>query len=117
MKKWRKVKEALESIDSLSTTADVWTAHNHSYFGMTIHWIGPVSLKHCKAAICCNRIVDRHTYDVLAAKIEYVHSAYSLNGKVTATVTDNGLNFVKGFTTFSLPVSDCFSETTTLPAM
>ena len=34
-------------------------------------------------------------YDVLAAKIEHVHRAYGLNGKVTATVTDNGSNFVK----------------------
>ena len=30
----RKVKEALENIDSTSTTADVWTAHNSSYFGI-----------------------------------------------------------------------------------
>jgi len=35
--------------------------------------------------------------DVLAAKIEQVHRAYGLNGKVTATVTDNGSNFVKAF--------------------
>ena len=82
-----------------------------------LHWIDPVSLKRCKAAICCTRIVGRHTYDVLAAKIEHIHSVYSLNGKVTATVTDNGSNFVKAFTTFSLPVSDSSSETTTLPAM
>ena len=113
----KKVREALESIDSVSTTADVWTAHNCSYFGMTVHWIDPVSLKRRKAAICCTSIVGRHTYDVLAAKIEHVHSVYSLNGKVTATVTDNGSNFVKAFTTFSLPVSDSSSETTTLPAM
>ena len=31
----KKVREALESIDSVSTTADVWTAHNCSYFGTT----------------------------------------------------------------------------------
>ena len=113
----KKVREALESIDSVSTTADVWTGHNRSYFGMTVHWIGPVSLKRRKTTICCTTIVGRHTYDVLAAKIEHIHSVYSLNGKVTATVTDNGSNFIKAFTTLSLPVSDSSSETTTLPAM
>jgi len=63
----KKVKEALEHPDSVSTTADVWTAHNHSYFGMTVHWIDLNSLNRCRAAICCTRIVGRHTYDVLAA--------------------------------------------------
>ena len=33
----KKVKEALENIDSVSSTADVWTAHNHSYFGMIVY--------------------------------------------------------------------------------
>ena len=93
----KKVKGALEAVDSILTTADVWTAHSHSYLGMTVHWIDPVSLKHCKTALCCGRIVDRHTYDVLATKIEHNHTIYGLNGKVTATVTDNGSNFVNAF--------------------
>ena len=41
-------------------------------------------------------------YDPLAAKIEYVHRAYGLNGKVTVTITDNGSNFVKIFSNFHL---------------
>lgn len=45
-------------------------------------------------------------HDVLAAKIEHIHSIYGLNGKVTATVTDNGSNFVKAFATYSLPAAD-----------
>ena len=111
----KKVKEALENIDSASITADVWTAHNRCYFGMTVHWIDPVSLNRCKAAICCTRIVGRHTYDVLAVKIEHVHRVYGLNGKVTATVTDNGSNFVKAFSTFSSPVADS-SSASSLPS-
>ena len=111
----KKVKEALENIDAASTTADVWTAHNRSYFGMTVHWINPFSLNRCKAAICCTRIVGRHTYDVLAAKIEHVHRVYGLSGKVTATVTDNGSNFVKAFSTFSSPVADSTSASSLTP--
>jgi len=51
----------------------------------------------------------------LAAQIEHVHNVYGLNGKVTATVTDNGSNFVKAFIAFSSPVTDC-SSATSLPS-
>jgi len=110
----QKVKAALEGTDDVSTTADVWTVHNRSYFGMTVHWLDPTTLKRCKAAHCCARVVGRHTYDVLAAKIEHVHSSYGLTRKVTATVTNNGSNFVKAFTTFSLPDSAHSSTDTSL---
>ena len=70
---------------------------------MTVHWIDEKSLKRQKAAIACIRIVGRHTYDILAAKIEEVHRSFGLHGKISATVTDNGSNFVKAFTTFSVP--------------
>ena len=46
-------------------------------------------------------MVGRHTYDVLACKIEQVHASFSLAGKVCATIMDNGLNFVKAFTVYS----------------
>ena len=46
-------------------------------------------------------MIGHHTYDVLAASIEEIHRKYRLSGKVTATVTDNGSNFVKAFATFA----------------
>ena len=98
----QRVKSTLDRVDFVCTTADVWTAHNKSFFGMTVHWIDPSTLQRCKAAISCTRLIGRHTYDVLASKIESIHRSYSLNGKVTATVTDNGSNFVKAFKTFSV---------------
>ena len=97
----KKVKEALDGVDHVSTTADVWTAHHRSYLGMTAHWIDQKSLKRQKAAIACVRVIGHHTYDVLAAGIEEIHRKYRLSGKVTATVTDNGSNFVKAFATFA----------------
>ena len=90
-----KIKQMLEKIDVVCTTVDVWTAHHRSYLGMTVHWIDPHTLKRHKAAIACTRMRGRHTYDVLACKIEQVHTSYSLAGKVCATITDNGSNFVK----------------------
>ena len=41
----QKVKAALEVTDAVSTTADVWTEHNRSYLGMTVHWVDPTTLK------------------------------------------------------------------------
>ena len=70
-------------------------------FGMTVHWINPHTLKRCKAAIACARMMGRHTYDVLACKIEQIYASFGLTGKVSATITDNGSNFVKAFAVYS----------------
>lgn len=113
-----KVKKTLETVDIVSTTVDVWTAHHRSYLGMTVHWIDPHTLKRCKAAIACARMMGRHTYDLLACKIEQVHASYGLTGKVCATITDNGSNFVKAFAVYSdsfdsaaTPLEDVEEET------
>ena len=97
-----KIKVTLEAVCRVSTTADVWTGHNKSYLGMTVHWIDESSLMRQKAAIACTRVIGRHTYDVLAAKIEQIHEQYGLVGKISATITDNGSNFVKAFATFGM---------------
>jgi len=92
-----KLKQILEAVSTVSTTIDVWTAHHRSYLGMTVQWIDPHTLKRCKAAIACVRMMGCHTYDALACKIEQIHTSYSLTGKVCATITDNGSNFIKAF--------------------
>ena len=97
-----KIKGTLEAV---CRVADVWTGHNKSYLGMTVHWIDESSLMHQKAAIACTRVIGRHTYDVLAAKIEQIHEQYGLFGKISAIITDNGSNFVKAFATFGIPDS------------
>ena len=109
-----KVKSSLASVEHVSTTADVWTGHNRSYLGMTVHWIDPATLERRKAAISCCRVTGHHTYDVLASKIESVHANYGLLGKITATVTDNGSNFVKAFAMFQSS-SDSMEMTSSLP--
>ena len=70
---------------------------------MTVHWLDPSTLKRHKAAIACARLTGHHTYDVLAGKIIDIHEKFGLSGKTSATVTDNGSNFVKAFATFALP--------------
>ena len=68
-------------------------------FGTTVHTgsIPPL----CNAAISCSRLIGHNTFDVLAGKIEAVHRQFELYGKLTATITDNRLNFVKAFKMFS----------------
>ncbi|XDV25909.1 hypothetical protein PO909_029735 [Leuciscus waleckii] len=95
-----KLKRTFESLDHVSTTADIWSANNKSYLGMTVHWIDSISFKREKAALACKRVRGRHTYDVIASEIEQVHSAFGLSHKVAACVTDNGSNFVKAFRMF-----------------
>ncbi|XP_035989476.1 uncharacterized protein LOC118561472 [Fundulus heteroclitus] len=75
---------------------DIWTVNNKSFMGVTVHWINS-TLHRNKAALACKRIRGRHTYDVIGAEIEEIHSSYGLHGKVVATVTDNASNFAKAF--------------------
>ncbi|KAL4007527.1 hypothetical protein ACER0C_001379 [Sarotherodon galilaeus] len=86
------LKETFESLEYISTTADIWTSHNKSFLGMTAHWIDPSTFIRGHAALAC------------------IHSAYGLNSKVTATVTDNGSNFIKAFRMFQKSDSDEESE-------
>ena len=78
-----KVKATLETVERVCTTADVWTASRRSYLGMTVHCIDPSTLKRRKAAIVCAQlqITGRHTYNVLAAKIESFQQSFGLSGK------------------------------------
>ncbi|KAF3858821.1 hypothetical protein F7725_012022 [Dissostichus mawsoni] len=80
-----KLIEKLQTVSYVCTTADIWTAHNRSFFGMTC---------------ACARIKGRHTYDVIAEKIQQIHEMFNIERKVQATFTDNGSNFVKAFREF-----------------
>ncbi|CAI5669815.1 unnamed protein product [Oreochromis niloticus] len=106
----RNLKAALNEIDFVSTTADIWTANNRSYMGVTLHWISRTTLERHKVALACRRIRGRHTYDVIGTEIENIHSSYGLLNKVVATVTDNGSNFVKAFQVYH-PVTESDDET------
>ena len=106
-KEFGKVKQTLittlQKATYVCTTADLWSAHHRSFFGMTCHWIDETTLERKSAALACARVFGRHTYDVLAKKLTELHAAYKLQNKVRATVTDNGSNFVKAFREFSTP--------------
>ncbi|XP_043097798.1 E3 SUMO-protein ligase ZBED1 isoform X2 [Puntigrus tetrazona] len=94
------LKAKLDKVQTLCTTADVWSVQDRSYFGMTCHWLED-SLERKSAALACTRIPISYTCETIIAKIQEIHSSYNIESKVQATVTDNGNNFVKAFKEFS----------------
>ncbi len=90
----------LMDVDSVCTTADIWSAQNRSFFGVTCHWIDRGTLERHSAALACARLKGRHTFDVVATKLNEIHAEYKIQSKVRSTVTDNGSNFVKAFREF-----------------
>uniref|UniRef100_A0A3B3S9W9 HAT C-terminal dimerisation domain-containing protein n=1 Tax=Paramormyrops kingsleyae TaxID=1676925 RepID=A0A3B3S9W9_9TELE len=92
------LKKTIDEQQYMSTTTDIWTAHNKTFLGVTVHWIDSETLQRNKAAIACRRFRGWHTYDAVASELEDIFPQYGLIAeKVTACVTDNGSNFVKVF--------------------
>ncbi|XP_077055327.1 zinc finger BED domain-containing protein 4 isoform X1 [Siphateles boraxobius] len=94
------IKAKLDKVQTLCTTADIWSVQDRSYFGMTCHWLED-NLERKSAALACTRIPISYTCETIIAKIQEIHSSYNIESKVQATVTDNGNNFVKAFKEFS----------------
>ncbi|PWA19238.1 hypothetical protein CCH79_00014600, partial [Gambusia affinis] len=90
----------LSSIQYVCTTADIWTANDRSFFGITCHWIDPESLERKSAALGFPRLQDTITYDSIAGRIHDTHVAYNIESKVQTTVTDNASPFASVFREF-----------------
>uniref|UniRef100_I3JQD7 HAT C-terminal dimerisation domain-containing protein n=1 Tax=Oreochromis niloticus TaxID=8128 RepID=I3JQD7_ORENI len=87
----------LSTVNCVATTTDCWSARQHSYLGVTCHWIDDISLQRHSAALACRPLKGLHTFDVLAAALEEIHSEYHIREKVTRTTTDSGSNFLRAF--------------------
>ncbi|KAM4597871.1 uncharacterized protein zbedx [Polymixia lowei] len=96
----------LNNVQYVCTTADIWTANNRSFFGMTCHWIDTDSLERKSAALGFAQLQGRNTYDTIAGRIHDIHVAYNIESKVQTTVTDNGSPFVSVFKEFSIDNQD-----------
>lgn len=110
------LKNNLEKAQWVCTTADAWTSRRRAYIGITAHWLDS-QLKRRSACLAVRRIVGKCDFEVIAKLLESVYEEFDLLRKLTATVTDNGSNFLKAFrlfgaTTPSLGTSTLSSSST-----
>ncbi|KAL7290827.1 hypothetical protein TKK_0015566 [Trichogramma kaykai] len=98
------IKEILKSVNHVCLTADVWSAPNRSFMGVTAQWMDKISLNRKSAALACRRFKGAHSHDRITELLLGINNTYNLsNDKIIGTVTDNGSNFVKAFGVFGTP--------------
>ena len=105
-----KLTDKLSAAKFVCTTADIWSANNKSFMGMTVHWLND-DLKRESAGLACQRFQGSHTYDRIAEIIAAIHRKFDLDvSKVVTTVTDNASNFRKAFSEYMVTEVETNSE-------
>ena len=90
------VRDMLSRARWVATTADIWSARNRSFLGMTVHWIDDKYERNA-LALACRRFHGCHTFDRIAELICGIHNEFELPpGKLCATVTDNASKGLPG---------------------
>lgn len=89
------IKTAIAEVLYVCIATDCRSAHRRSFTGVTAHRTGDVTLERRSAAFACKRLKGRHTYDVLAEKLEDIHSEYNIQAKMGMTTTDSGSIFLR----------------------
>ncbi|XP_060846453.1 LOW QUALITY PROTEIN: uncharacterized protein LOC132926131 [Rhopalosiphum padi] len=89
--------------DYICATADIWSAINRSYMGMTCHFIDEETYFRQSYVIgCIGRIKGSHNYQNITEVIIDITKTYKIDlSKITHIVTDNASNFGKAFRVFS----------------
>ena len=94
----QRIMRRLGQIDYVSTIADIWSARQRTYIGVTCHWIDPEKFVRCSVILGFRRFKGQRNYLRIAEVLNAIHSEYGLDTtKVTYVITDNGSNFLKAF--------------------
>jgi hypothetical protein len=95
------LKQKLQKVTHVCTTADGWSCRRRHYMGVTVHWLDPDTLARKSACLGIKRVKHKHTHDVIASTLSRLHAEFGLRvEKIVRTITDNGSNFVKAFDVF-----------------
>jgi len=83
-------------------TADIWSAINKSFMGMTCNFINEFSYKRSSYVLSCKRIKGSHNYLNINDVITDICDTHQIkSSKITHIITDSASNFGKAFRTFS----------------
>ncbi|MCI4442764.1 MAG: hypothetical protein JHC39_04585 [Lentimicrobium sp.] len=104
--KMNEIKEQIAKVQTVCTTADIWSTPKRSFMGITCHWVDPELFIRKSVALACRRFTGAHTYNRIAELLCDINDEFGMSPtKIIATVTDNGANFVKAFKEFSVQVN------------
>ncbi|KAL5245981.1 hypothetical protein ACI65C_013389 [Semiaphis heraclei] len=96
------ITSSIDKQDYICNTADIWSANNKSFLGMTSHFIDSKTYKRYSYVLGCRRIKGSHNFLNIAEVINEISDTYRINNsKITHIITDNASNFGKAFRTFS----------------
>src|SRR5436190_1166777 len=70
------LKNKLLTISYVCTTADIWSANNKSYMGVTCHYLDD-RLKRHSTVLACKRMKYSHTHLQIAKTLLNIHAAYN----------------------------------------
>lgn len=96
------IKNQLNAVPFVCTTADIWSGRRRTFFGVTAHWISP-DYERKSAALACRRFAGVHSFNKITDLLHSIHSEFGLSsGKIVATITNNGSTFAKAFRMFGI---------------
>ena len=74
------LKNFLQAVVHVCTTADIWSVNNRSYLGLTVHRISVDITRH-SSALACKRFIGSHTYDRMAELMSDIYSQFEISTK------------------------------------
>ena len=106
-----RIEARVSTIDKFSLTTDIWSSRaNHSYIGVTIHFIDE-EFQLCHHLLETLEFSDSHTGQNIGEQLTSTLQTWSLSEEnLVATTTDNGSNVVLALSVLDWLRMPCFSH-------